>query len=107
MKSLWIYIQIPRDNCVELGPEDDLSRLLVSTCRDGISVSDVVLGVRQIWVRKDYQRDGVAGLLLDAARRDFICEGVKKTSVAFSQPTLAGRLFAFSYTKKQRILAYG
>ena len=65
-----------------------------------------MMGVRQIWVRGDHRRQGVARRLMDSARREFIRGGVKKSAIAFSQPTADGRQFAFSYIKKDSILAY-
>ena len=85
--------------------DDDISRLLVAS--ESAEIESLAMGVQQIWVRDEYRRRGVARQLVDAARREFVCGGVKKSSVAFSQPTAAGRQFAFSYIKKPFILAYG
>jgi hypothetical protein len=105
--------QICKTKCVSVRPEDDISGLFVSSGGESVnsdidskSEQGLAMGVRQIWVRAEHRRRGVAGLLMDAARRDFMCGGVKKTAIAFSQPTLAGRSFAFSYIKRDSILAY-
>lgn len=100
--------QISFNKCVPLSKDDDMSLLSVGIKSGGSSneAGGLVMGVRQIWVQDEHRRQGVSGRLMDSARREFIRGGVKKSAIAFSQPTAAGRQFAFSYIKKDSILAY-
>ena len=76
-------------------------------CDDESSDDTLLMGVRQIWVRVENQRQRIASKLVDIARREFVKGGLMKTGVAFSQPTAVGQKFAFSYIKKDSILTYG
>ena len=61
------------------------------------------LGIRQIWVDKAYRRHGVATLMLDNIRRyHTFGHNYDLSSLAFSQPTLDGKNFAFSYASNTR-----
>ena len=81
--------------------ESDLSQSVSAS-----SASNYNLGIRFIWVNASARRLKTASLMVDAARRSFHLTGVSKDEVAFSQPTSDGLRFAFSYSKKDRILAY-
>ena len=56
------------------------------------------LGVAQVWVAPAWRRHGVARQLLDAARAHAVYgHRVPVRSLAFAQPTRAGRAFAAAY----------
>ena len=79
--------------------------------RSSINDSDVecvpTMGIRHVWVSKNARRSGVATALVDAARQRFSCGSlVKKSDIAFSQPTNDGLRFAFGYVRKESILSY-
>lgn len=65
------------------------------------------LGVRQIWVARNCRKTGMAGKMLDCARKAFVLGNVYgRNEVAFSQPTEDGLAFAKQYTKNEKILVY-
>lgn len=73
----------------------------------GASNSNLLLGVRVIWVHKQHRGQKVATQLLDIARRHFSFGMVfDKINVAFSQPTEAGLSFAQRYMDSTEIRAY-
>lgn len=54
-------------------------------------VDGVVMGVSRIWIARDLRRYGLAGELLDAARKCFVLgRPLKQEETAFSQPTESG-----------------
>ena len=64
------------------------------------NLNNFTLGVRQIWVPGSCRKMGIAGKLLDCARKSFILGNVyERGQVAFSQPTADGLGFAKRYTK--------
>ena len=80
----------------EQGNEEELGSNARSS---SISISDrpevVLLGVTRIWTSRPFRRKGVAGILLDCARRHFFYGmEVTKDLVAFSQPTESGAQLA-------------
>jgi len=81
----------------------DKSCLSQATVRD----DEFSLGIRYIWVHRDYRSKRVGSELVDAARKlTFFGSVVPKTNVAFSQPTESGLKFAFSYIKADSIMVY-
>ncbi|PHT59059.1 hypothetical protein CQW23_01422 [Capsicum baccatum] len=81
------------------------------------SVSGVVLcekeavsalcGIRAIWVTPSNRRKHIASYLLDAARESFCKDLVlKRSELAYSQPTSVGRAFISSYTNSDSFLVY-
>ncbi len=68
----------------------------------------VTLGIRQIWVHPSRRGRGVARHLINTARRLFLIGSIiRREHVAFSQPTVQGKRFAFAYNKEpERILTY-
>lgn len=81
------------------------------------SVSGVVLcekeavsalcGIRAIWVTPSNRRKHIASYLLDAARESFCKDLVlKRSELAYSQPTSVGRTFISSYTSSHSFLVY-
>ena len=80
----------------EQGNEEELGPNVRSS---SISISDrpevVLLGVTRIWTSRPFRRKGIAGILLDCARRHFFYGmEVTKDLVAFSQPTESGAQLA-------------
>lgn len=71
------------------------------------SVHGTLLGMRYLWVAKQYRRMGIANELIDAARK-FGAYGhvFQRNKIAFTAPTRAGAQFALSYAPlKVRIRA--
>lgn len=69
--------------------------------------SDLIMGVRLIWVAINARRARVASMLVDAARRNFrITSAVEVEEIAFSQPSENGLAFAFRYSNLEKILVY-
>jgi hypothetical protein len=69
--------------------------------------SENTLGVRQIWVHRDYRGRRIATQLVDCARMNFSNGSVIfRNDVAFSQPTDMGKIFAFQYVNHDHILIY-
>jgi hypothetical protein len=65
------------------------------------------LGVKLVWVGDDVRRMGVAGKLVDSARKHFrFGTIIRREHVAFSQPTDQGLAFALSFTGKDCIWGY-
>lgn len=74
---------------------------------DNIADTPCTLGIKIIWVHKDYRRRKIANKLVDAARQRFAFGKVlKRDEIAFSQPTNDGLAFALRYCKSDKILAY-
>ncbi|KAJ8556484.1 hypothetical protein K7X08_032236 [Anisodus acutangulus] len=81
------------------------------------SISGVVLcekeavsalcGIRAIWVTPFHRRKHIASYLLDAAMESF-CKDVvlRRSELAYSQPTSVGRAFISSYTNSHTFLVY-
>ncbi|RYY71681.1 hypothetical protein EON63_21510 [archaeon] len=65
------------------------------------------LGVRLVYTHTLYRRLKIAEKLLDAARRyHWFGEVASKDTVAFSQPTEMGFVFAGKYVGKERVKCY-
>jgi N-acetyltransferase len=65
------------------------------------------LGIKIIWVHRDYRRQKIANKLVDIARQRFAFGKVlKRNEIAFSQPTSDGLAFALTYCKSDKVLAY-
>lgn len=65
------------------------------------------MGVKLVWVGDSARRKGVAGKLVDSARKHFRFGAIiKKEHVAFSQPTDQGLAFALSYTQRDCIWSF-
>jgi len=74
---------------------------------DDIEDNPCTLGIKIIWVHRDYRRQKIANKLVDAARQRFAFGKVlKRNEIAFSQPTNDGLAFALTYCKSDKILAY-
>ena len=64
-------------------------------------------GVVKIWVHSLFRRKGVASLLMDCIRRNFIYGSwIVKMHIAFCQPTRCGKQFAEKYCGTKHILIY-
>ena len=65
------------------------------------------LGVRQIWVHKNYRRNSIARSLVDIGRQYFIFGTiVLRSHVAYSQPTSDGLKFSLAYSKQDFVYGY-
>ena len=65
------------------------------------------LGVRQIWVHKNYRRNNIARSLVDIGRQYFIFGTiVLRSHVAYSQPTSDGLKFSLAYSKQDFVYGY-
>ncbi|KND04864.1 uncharacterized protein SPPG_00563 [Spizellomyces punctatus DAOM BR117] len=68
---------------------------------------EVLCGISRIWVLKSERRKGIASKLLDAVRAKFLFGCVlDKGSIAFSQPTGAGKALAERYYRRSDFLVY-
>ncbi|XP_006348475.1 protein CHROMOSOME TRANSMISSION FIDELITY 7-like isoform X1 [Solanum tuberosum] len=66
-----------------------------------------VCGIRAIWVTPSNRRKHIASYLLDAVRESFCKDlGLKRSELAYSQPTSAGKAFISSYTRSTSFLIY-
>ncbi|OIT06577.1 PREDICTED: protein CHROMOSOME TRANSMISSION FIDELITY 7-like isoform X1 [Nicotiana attenuata] len=64
-------------------------------------------GIRAIWVSASNRRKHIASYLLDAARGTFCKDLVlKRSELAYSQPTSVGRAFISSYTSSDSFFVY-
>ncbi|XP_019250154.1 PREDICTED: protein CHROMOSOME TRANSMISSION FIDELITY 7-like isoform X2 [Nicotiana attenuata] len=64
-------------------------------------------GIRAIWVSPSNRRKHIASYLLDAARGTFCKDLVlKRSELAYSQPTSVGRAFISSYTSSDSFFVY-
>ncbi|RWS03971.1 N-acetyltransferase ESCO2-like protein [Dinothrombium tinctorium] len=64
-------------------------------------------GVSRLWVHPNYRRQGIATVLLDVLRANFLKDSIiKREDLAFSDPTVNGKDFAKKYTGKSRFLIY-
>ncbi|KAJ1540082.1 Establishment of cohesion 1, partial [Nowakowskiella sp. JEL0078] len=67
----------------------------------------VICGVSRIWVSPLHRRNGIATVLLDSLRSNFVFgTTIEKDKLAFSQPTDAGQRLASSYISRQDFLVY-
>jgi ribosomal protein S18 acetylase RimI-like enzyme len=64
-------------------------------------------GIELIWVAEAHQRNGLATMLVEAARChiSYGCV-IPREHVAFSHPTTLGKLFAASYSKRRDFLVF-
>lgn len=59
----------------------------------------VIMGVARIFTVKNYRRQGIGSVLLDAACKDFIYGlEIRKSQVAWSQPSASGAKLALAWT---------
>lgn len=69
--------------------------------------STVEFGVKKIWIHSQHRLQGLGTKLLDAARIHLgYPSAIKKSQVAFSQPSTMGRQFATRYFCQDTILVY-
>jgi len=69
--------------------------------------TSTTLGIKLIWTAAGARRQGLAGHLLDAARKSFeFGRLVRREHVAFSQPTTHGLALALAYCRRQFIWGY-
>jgi ribosomal protein S18 acetylase RimI-like enzyme len=66
-----------------------------------------ICGISRIWVHRSFRRRGIATALLDTARSTLVYGFVfPKQQVAFSQPTIDGKLLALRYTGTPDLMVY-
>lgn len=64
-------------------------------------------GINRIWVHKEFRRKGIATILMDVVRFNFIYGSIVPTEeCAFTQPTPDGKVFFSHYTKNPKFLVY-
>jgi len=64
-------------------------------------------GISRIWVHNSARRRGIASRLLEVARENLVYGFViPRKQVAFSQPTIDGKLFALHYTGTKQLMVY-
>jgi len=69
--------------------------------------TSTTLGVKLIWTAAIARRQGLAGRLLDAARKSFeFGRVVKREHIGFSQPTTEGLALALSYCRRPTIWGF-
>lgn len=60
-----------------------------------------------VYVFEPFRKRGIASKLIDFVRKDFIFGyKIPKEEIAFSQPTMDGKLFAMKYLETENILVY-
>ena len=85
---------------------DDALQTDKLVCSD-LPKSDAVLGIRQVWVHRDFRYKGIARRMLDTARSRAVYNyHVPKNMLAFSQPTVQGRALASAYCGASGTLVY-
>ena len=73
----------------------------------GVVPKPAVMGINRVWLDHNSRRLKIATKLLDAARTSFMFGAqIPINSVAFSDPTKTGRLFAASYAARTDFLVY-
>jgi N-acetyltransferase len=101
---------INNDNDNDVSNNHDIKDCNTNTTNNNSDIDDNIkknLGIRQIWVNKNYRRQGIAEKMIDAARKCFTFGTIiDRTEIAFSQPTSDGLAFALAYTNSLNILAY-
>lgn len=76
----------------EKGKARDTDAARSSSILTETSTEAVLLGISRIWTSKSHRRNGIATILLDAARTNFFYGiEIPKKMVAFSQPTDSGK----------------
>ena len=66
-----------------------------------------VCGISRIWVEEDYRRIGIGTGLVDGARSSLVFGyEIPAAQVAFSQPTVTGKLLAATYTSRADFFVY-
>ena len=64
-------------------------------------------GISRIWVHQTARRQGIASRLLEVARENLVYGFmIPRQQVAFSQPTIDGKLFALDYTGTMQLMVY-
>ncbi|RZF48906.1 hypothetical protein LSTR_LSTR003286 [Laodelphax striatellus] len=67
----------------------------------------VKCAVSRIWTHKSVRKSGIGSKLMDCLRSSFLPgEYLQVDDVAFSVPTVDGRIFAQKYTKRENYLVY-
>lgn len=67
----------------------------------------VKCGVSRIWVAQPYRKKGVASLLMNSVRCNYIFGHIlSNEEISFSSPTDAGKAFASKYMKTDEFLVY-
>ncbi|XP_022192898.2 N-acetyltransferase ESCO2 [Nilaparvata lugens] len=67
----------------------------------------VKCAVSRVWTHKNFRKSGIASKLMDCLRSSFLPgEYLQVDDVAFSVPTVDGRIFAQKYTKREDYLVY-
>jgi N-acetyltransferase len=61
------------------------------------------LGISRIWTSPKWRRKGIATSLLNAALQE---KGIGRESIAFSQPTSAGKQLFLSFLRNDRLLVF-
>jgi N-acetyltransferase len=120
IESACRLVEIPNDTipCVSEGSNLDtsVSSTITTNSLSSASSSVVVcskrsesaaLGVSRIWVRESHKRQGIASILFDVARANFMFGTIiPKEKCAITQPTVEGRMFATSYFGMASFLVY-
>lgn len=72
-----------------------------------VSIDKPLCGIRRLWVSKDYRRRGIATTLLDAIIHSFFYGfTLRRTQIAFTEPTSNGADFAASYVGREDFFIY-
>ncbi|CAN4113965.1 unnamed protein product [Withania somnifera] len=83
--------------------DESVSRAVLCE-KDSVSA---LCGIRAIWVTPCNRRKHIASYMLDAVRESFCKDLVlKRSELAYSQPTSAGKAFISSYTRSRSFLGY-
>ena len=101
-------VSVESTSCSVLHNECKLANVCSTDASNNSSAeNDVLMGVKLIWVAKEYRRKRVAHKLLDTARKSFLFgKLICLENVVFSQPTQDGFEFATKYCQSESIWVY-
>ncbi|VDN06224.1 unnamed protein product [Thelazia callipaeda] len=111
-RQVWVYITA-LDTCYFIGAvavveQVSEKQIYWAEAENGIYKSDDLhMGVNRIWVHQILRGKGIAAVLLDHARTNFIrSDVIPRNRIVFSSPTENGLRFAKSYVPKEKLLFY-
>jgi len=97
------YKVIPNSTDSTLDP----SLIQSHQCIISHEAQSAIIGISRIWIHAQYRRQGIASTLLDTIRHHFVYGlSVKKESLAVTQPSTEGLLFANKYFGTGEFLVY-
>jgi N-acetyltransferase len=99
--------QIKYGNLVHFDELEDTQTTAETIQEYSLEKEKAICGISKLFVFENYRKQKIAYQLVETARMNLIYGfEIPKDQIAFSQPTLDGKIFALKYFKKDDFLVY-